>query len=108
MTPLTDSEARGLRALLSSFEWREPDHSQQYLDEIAARELIERLLSSRRECKAMSAEQAAKILNALRIGLQLIHPKETNAMLAKYRAELEEAERIQDAIHAAFQKSATP
>ena len=41
---------------------------------------------------------AAKILDALRIGLQLIHPQETHSLLATYRAELEEAVRLQSAI----------
>lgn len=47
---------------------------------------------------------AEKVLHALRIGLMLIHPQETNRILAKYRCELEEAEQIQELLVSQLQR----
>lgn len=52
----------------------------------------------------MNAQMAAEVLNALRTGLQLIHPAEDNAIMAKWRKEIEAAVVVQEAFYASLQR----
>jgi hypothetical protein len=53
----------------------------------------------------MNAQMAAAVLNALRTGLQLIHPAEDNAVMAKWRKEIEAAVTVQEAFYANLQRN---
>lgn len=54
----------------------------------------------------MNAQMAGQVLNALRIGLQLIHPTEDNSVMAKWRKEIEAAVIVQEEFFANLQRNA--
>lgn len=52
----------------------------------------------------MNRQIAGEVLNALRTGLQLIHPAEDNQTLARWRKEIEAAVVNQESFFASLQK----
>ena len=62
------------------------------------------LLKPCERCMSEKTETAGKILNALRLLNQLIHPGETQPIMAKWKCEIEEAITLQESIYENLQK----